>query len=113
MLGSTSAYTYRLTIPDQSVSQVAPYEDALRLAFATAAGIDVSSVNISITQDGSDVVIFWSTTDSGAAAVLSDSNFYSSLHSYLLQIPGFNTVIDQHNIHIFLTMNCNQIEPEV
>ena len=101
MLGSTSTYTYRLTISDQSVFTVAQYEDALRLAFANAAGIDVGSVAVTITQNGSDVLITWSTTDSGAASVISDSSFYSSLQSYLLQIPGFNTVINDHNISHF------------
>ena len=98
MLGSTSTYTYRLTISDQSVFTVAQYEDALRLAFANAAGIDVGSVAVTITQSGSDVIITWSTTDSAAASVISDSSFYSSLQSYLLQIPGFNAVINNHNI---------------
>ena len=98
MLGYTSTHTYRLTISDQTVSNVAQYEDALLLAFANAAGLDVSSVTITTTQNGSDVLITWSTTDSAATAVISVSNFYSHLESYLLQIPGFNTVLLNLNI---------------
>ena len=114
MIGSRTTYTYRLTISDQTASQVAQYEEALRLAFANAAGIDVSSVSSTITQNGSDVDITWSTADVLAAAVISDSSFHSSLQSYLLQIPGFNTVIHQHDIYISgMTMNCAQITPEI
>merc|ERR1719483_1375849 len=101
MLGSTSTYTYRLTISDQTVFTVAQYEDALRLAFANAAGIDVGSVAVTITQNGSDVIITRSTTDSGAASVISDSSFYSSLQSHLLQIPGFNTMLGSTSTHTY------------